>query len=65
MDKTAMRTKIKQAYFNRTGLIMSDIELALLDVCQGVIEEIIAAAIVEVNVVGGSSAGTHTGSITS
>ena len=66
MDKDAMKTKIKNAYFTRTGEIMSEGEFnALIDLCQGIIEEIIANAVVEVTVVGGSSAGTHTGSITS
>ena len=62
MNKTTMRTKIKQAYFDRTGEVMSDTELALLDVCQGMIEEIIANAEVTVTgiTVGGASA---TGSI--
>ena len=66
MNKDAMKTKIKAAYFSRTGELMSEGEFnALVDICQGIIEEIIAGAIVEVTVTGGSSAGTHTGVILS
>ena len=65
MDKTTMRTKIKQAYFDRTGEIMSNQELVLLDVCQGIIEELLANAVTEVVIPGGSSAGTYLGVIKS
>lgn len=65
MDKDAMKTKIKAAYNARTGETMSEGDFnALIDVCQGIIEEIIASAVVSVTVVGGSSAGVHTGTIT-
>lgn len=66
MDKQAMKDKIKAAYNTRTSNTMSEGDFnVLIDLCQGIIEEIIANAVVEVNVVGGSSAGTHTGSIIS
>lgn len=64
MDKDAMKTKVKAAYFDRTGQTMSDGDFnVLVDLFQGIIEEIIAGAEVEVTVTGGSSAGTHPGVI--
>lgn len=64
MDKDAMKAKIKAAYNARTGLTMSEGDFnVIVDLCQGIIEEIIANAEVEVTVVGGSSAGTHSGEI--
>ena len=66
MDKAAMKAKIAAAYNARTTETMSEGDFnALIDICQGIIEELIANAVVEVNVVGGSSAGTHSGSIIS
>lgn len=66
MDKDAMKTKIKAAYFARTSDAMNEGDFnALIDICQGIIEELIAGAVVtttvSVNVVGGSSAGVHSG----
>ena len=64
MDKQAMKDKIKAAYATRTGNAMSEGDFnVLIDLCQGIIEEIIANAEVEVTVTGGSSAGTHSGTI--
>jgi len=67
MTKEAMRAKIVAAYFTRTGKTVSaDSDIVILiDLCQGIIEEIVANAVVKVNVVGGSSAGEHTGVIES
>ncbi len=61
MDKAAMKDKIKAAYTTRTGLSMSEGDFnVLIDICQGIIEEIIANSVVtgSVTVTGGSSAGT-------
>ncbi len=61
MDKAALKTKIKAAYNSRTGLTMSEGDFnVLIDLCQGIIEEIIANSVVTgtVTVTGGSSSGT-------
>ncbi len=59
-----MKAKIKAKYFDRTGKAMTEGDFnVIIDVCGGIIEEIIAGAEVEVDVVGGSSAGTHQGVI--
>lgn len=63
MDKDTMKIKIKQAFFDRTGELMSDDDSALIDICKGIIEELLANAEIQVTVVGGSSAGPHTGVI--
>jgi len=73
MDKTAMKNKIKAAYLARTTNVMSEGEFqVLIDICQGIIEEIIASAVVNttVTVTGvqtgiSSASGTGVGSITS
>ena len=62
MDKTAMKNKIKAAYQTRTGLTMSEGDFqVLIDICQGIIEEIIANSVVTgtVTINSGSSAGTY------
>lgn len=62
MDKTGMKAKVKAAYASRTELAMSEGDFnVLIDLCQGIIEEIIANSVVtgEVTVTGGSSAGTY------
>ena len=65
MNKDAMKTKVKAAYNARTSKFMTEGEFnAIIDLCQGIIEEIIAEAVVEVTVTVGSSAGTYTGTIT-
>lgn len=66
MDKQDMKDKVKAAYNTRTGNTMSEGDFnVLIDLCQGIIEEIIANAIVEVTVTSGSSAGTYQGSVIS
>ena len=66
MNKQLMKDKIKTAYAVRTGKSMSEGDFnTMIDICQGIIEELIANAVVQVTVTGGSSAGTHTGSIIS
>ena len=64
MDKASMKTKINDAYTARTGKVLSEGEFnALIDVCQGIIEEILANA--EVTVTGVTpGTGAATGSIT-
>lgn len=69
MNKQAMKDKVKAAYFARTGELMTEGTFnAIIDLCQGIIEEMIEGAVIDVTVtvVGGSSAGEHsgTGSIT-
>ena len=62
MDKQQMKDKIKAAYNTRTGLTLSEGDFnVLIDLCQGIIEEIIANSEVTgtVTVSGGSSAGTY------
>lgn len=62
MDKQTMKDKIKAAYNTRTGLNMSEGDFnTLIDICQGIIEEIIANSVVTGTVVvsGGSSAGSY------
>lgn len=62
MTKEAMKAKIKAAYNTRTGLTMSEGDFqVLIDICQGIIEEIIANSVVTgtVTVTSGSSAGTY------
>jgi len=62
MDKDSMKTKVKAAYNARTGLTMSEGDFnVLIDLCQGIIEEIIANSVVTgtVTVTGGSSSGTY------
>jgi hypothetical protein len=64
MAKETMRDKVKSAYNARTGKTMTESDLdALIDLCQGIIEELLANAVVTVTGVtaGGASA---TGSIT-
>ena len=62
MDKEAMKTKIKAAYAARTGKTMAEGDFnALVDLCQGIIEEIIASAVVTGTVTSGAGAG---GSVT-
>ena len=64
MNKAAMKTKIAAAYNARTGKTMTEGDFnALIDLCQGIIEEMLASAeiTVSVTVVGGSSAGVHSG----
>jgi len=66
MDKDAMKAKIVAAYTARTGKTMSEGDFnAIVDLCEGIIQEIISGAVVSVTVSGGSSAGVHTGVITS
>ena len=63
MTKEQMKTKVKQAYFDRTGKIMSDADSGLIDICQGIIEELIANT--EITVTGVTTGGSNaTGSIT-
>ena len=65
MDKNAMKAKVKAAYLTRTGLTMSEGDFnVLIDLCQGIIEELIANAVVEVTGVQTGSS-TRTGSIIS
>ena len=62
MNKNSMKDKIKAAYNARTGGTMSEGDFnAIIDICQGIIEEIIANSVVTGNVIvtGGSSAGTY------
>lgn len=62
MDKQAMKDKIKDAHFNRTGNNMTEGDFnALIDICQGIIEEIIANSLVTgtITIPGGSSAGVY------
>lgn len=62
MDKDAMKAKVKAAYNARTGETMSEGDFnAIIDLCQGIIEEIIANSVVTgaVTVTVGSSAGTY------
>lgn len=64
MNKVAMKAKVAAAYNARTGKTMTEGTFnALIDICQGIIEEMLASAEVEVSVtvVGGSSAGVHSG----
>lgn len=69
MDKQAMKDKIKAAYNTRTGKTMSEGDFnVLIDLCQGIIEEIIAGAVVNVTVTGvqtGSGSAPGTGSVVS
>ncbi len=66
MSDSAMKSKIKAAYNLRTSNNMAEGDFnVLIDVCAGIIQEIIAGAEVEVTIVGGSSAGTHQGVIKS
>ena len=59
-----MKAKIKTAYNTRTGKTMAEGDFnVLVDLCTGIILEIIEGAEVEVEVTGGSSAGTYTGEI--
>lgn len=61
MNKDAMKTKIKAAYNTRTGLNLSEGDFnTLVDLCQGIIEEMIAGATISGQIVipSGSSAGT-------
>lgn len=62
MDKTAMKARVAAAYNTRTGLTMSEGDFnVLIDLFQGIIEEIISESVVTgtVTVPGGSSAGTY------
>jgi len=67
MAKQSMKDKIKAAYNTRTGLNMTEGDFnVIIDVCQGIIEEIIANAVVEVTVSGvqtGPSSIVATGSV--
>jgi hypothetical protein len=66
MDKQSMKDKVKQAYLARTGELMTEGAFnALIDLCQGIIEELLEEAVVEVEVTSGSSAGTYEGIIKS
>ena len=69
MGKQPMKDKIKAAYNARTGLNMTEGDFnVLIDLCQGIIEEIIANAVVQVTVSGvqaGASNIVATGSVTS
>ena len=49
MDKDSMKGKIKAAYLARTGQPMSDEQSALIDICQGIIEELLANAVITVS----------------
>ena len=50
MDKVEMKAKIAAAYTLRTGEVMSEGEFnALIDICQGIIEELLANAVIEVS----------------
>ena len=63
MDKNAMKAKIKAAYNTRTSKTMTEGEFnTIIDICQGIIEEIIASSVVtgQITIPGGSSAGVYT-----
>ena len=64
MTKEQMKTNVKEAYAARTGKTMSDGDFnVLIDICQGIIKTMLDDAVIEVDVVGGSSAGKHQGVI--
>ena len=67
MDKDSMKARVKAAYNTRTGKTMSEGDFnALIDVCQGIIEELLANAEISVtveNVEPGPSTASGTGVI--
>ena len=67
MNKDAMKAKIKAAYAVRTGKVMAEGDFnALIDICQGIIEELLAGAVITGTVTSGTgTGGTVTGVISS
>lgn len=64
LTKASMVQKVKDAYENATGKTMADDAANVLEfLCEGIINEIKTNGQVVVTVSGGSSSGTHQGTI--
>jgi hypothetical protein len=70
MTSASAKAKIKAAYQSRTGNTMTDGDFeAIVDVCEGIIQELIANMVIQSAgtciVSGGSSSGSHPVTVTS